>query len=85
MFAFFSSIGLDLNELLHVQAHIPQEQRIYGWYCLCEKRNKGHLDGILTLYVKNVYMAILSRQHCRLTICMELVELTNSDQMIRSK
>ena len=37
MFAFFSiGIDLDLNELLHVQAQIPQEQRICGCYCFCE-------------------------------------------------
>ena len=46
MFAFFSiGIDLDLYELLHVQAQIPQEQRICGCYCFCEKRNKGPLDG----------------------------------------
>ena len=46
MFAFFSiGIGLDLNELFHTQTHIPQERRICGCYCLCEKRNKEPLDG----------------------------------------
>ena len=46
MFAFFSiGFGLGLNEILNVQAHIPQEQRICGCYCFCEKRKKGPLDG----------------------------------------
>ena len=46
MFALFSiGIGLDLNELLHVQAKKNHEQRICGCYCFCEKRNKGPLDG----------------------------------------
>ena len=74
MFAFFSiGIGLDLNELLHVQAQTPQEQRICGCYCFCEKRNKGPQDGTdvnCKLYVKNVYMAILSTPH---RCCIQLV------------
>ena len=46
MSAFFSfGNGLDLNELLHVQAQIPEEQRICGCNCFCEKRNKEPLDG----------------------------------------
>ena len=52
--AFFSfGNGLDLNEFLHVQAQIPEEQRINGCNCFCEKRNKepfydnvGHLSKI---------------------------------------
>ena len=75
MFAFFFiGIGLDLNELLHVQAHIPQEQRMCGCYFFCEKRKKGPLDGAdVNLYIvcKNVYMAILSTQRrCRIQLVL---------------
>ena len=49
---FFIGFGLDLNESSHVQAQIPQEQRICGCYCFCEKRNKGPLDGAdVNLYI----------------------------------
>ena len=53
MFTLFSiGIGLDLNELLHVQAKKNHEQRICGCYCFCEKRNKGPLDGAdVNLYI----------------------------------
>ena len=35
-----------MNELLHVQAHIPQEKTLYGCFCFfVKKRNKGPLDG----------------------------------------
>ena len=75
MFAFFSiGIGLDLNELLHVQAQIPQEQRLCGCYYFCEKRNKRPLDGAdinLNIVCKNVYMAILSTQRrCRIQLVL---------------
>ena len=71
MFAFFSiGIGLVLTELLHIQAHILQEQRICGCYCFfCEKRNKGPLDGAdvnSNIVVKYVHKAIPSPpRRCR--------------------
>ena len=56
MFAFFSiGIGQDLKELRHVQAHIPQDQRICSGCC---KRYKGPIDGA-DVNLKNVYLQFM--------------------------